>query len=190
MNIGIGIEAGMGMATLMTDAASSWGSLHRDGERVRARLRRDIQHSRGRVWEMLTDSACLGSWLAPGRIEQRLGGAVKIDFEMSGTPIDSQVKAIRIPEILEYSWGTGEDPDRPIRWELTTTDEGTLLQLELVLPDDDKLAISCAGWDAHLEMLMAALEGISIHFPKDRFRQARGAFSALVEQLAGEHPGH
>ena len=168
----------------MSDSTSAWGSVRREGTRVRVTLSRDIEHSRDRVWEMLTDSACLAKWLAPGYIEQRPGGMIKLDFGMSGTPIEGPVKAIVPFEILEYSWSAGSEPERPMRWQLSPAGAGTLLQLTLDLPDDDKVALSCAGWDAHLEMLMAALEGISIHFPKDRFQEARLAFSQLTEATA------
>ena len=50
------------------------------------------------------------------------------------------------------------------------------------VPGDEVVPIACAGWDAHLEMLLAALEGISIHFPASRFRQARARFELLVRQ--------
>ncbi len=103
-----------------------------------------------------------------------------MDFGLSGTPIDSHVIAIQHESLLEYSWSAGSDPERPIRWELSPTERGTLLKLTLTLPDDDRVAVSCAGWDAHLEMLTAALEGINIHFPADRFRQAREGFSQLT----------
>ncbi|MBD3657407.1 MULTISPECIES: SRPBCC domain-containing protein [Marinobacter] len=164
----------------MTTTEQPWGTLRRDGDRVRASLQRRLDHDPARVWEMLTDSVCLANWLAPGVIEPRKGGIVKLDFGRSGTPIDCRVRAIRAPELLEYSWSAAGDPERPIRWELIPEGSGTLLQLTLLLPDDELVAISCAGWDAHLEMLTASLEGIHIHFPADRFRQARCAFGEMV----------
>jgi hypothetical protein len=87
--------------------------------------------------------------------------------------------------LLAYSWSAGDDPERPLEWRLEPEGENTRLTLTLSLPDDDLVPIACAGWDAHMEMLMAALEGISIHFPADRFRQARASFESMVrEQLA------
>lgn len=166
----------------MTTTTQSWGYMTRLGDRVCVRIQRQLPHSPERVWEMLTDSVCLANWLAPGSIEQHEGGRVKLDFGKSGTPIDCHVRAIRRPTLLEYSWSAGSDPERPIRWELAPAADGTLLDLTLLLPDDELVAISCAGWDAHLEMLMAALEGISIHFPASRFREARSAFSSLARE--------
>src|SRR5690606_31564290 len=95
-------------------------------------------------------------WLAPGSIEQRVGGSVFIDFGLSGTIVESTVAEIEQPYLLQYSWSGKDDPDRPLRWELKAVEGGTQLDLTLALPADDKIALSCAGWDAHLEMLAAA----------------------------------
>ena len=87
--------------------------------------------------------------------------------------------------MLAYSWSSDGAPERPLSWELEPTEDGTRLALTLSLPEDELVPIACAGWDAHLEMLMAALEGISIHFPAERFRLARSWFETQVrEQLA------
>lgn len=164
----------------MSATNNAWGELSRRDGRVKAKLRRSTDHSPARVWAMLTSSAHLANWLAPGTVEQWRGGSVKIDFGQSGSAIDSHVRAIEPERLLEYSWSAGNEPQRPIRWALVPDGEGTTVELTLLLPDDHLLAISCAGWDAHLEMLMASLEGIHIHFPADRFREARAAFSAIA----------
>ncbi|MFO7527551.1 MAG: SRPBCC family protein [Marinobacter sp.] len=161
------------------------GDLALQGDRVEIQLERKIEHSLARVWEMLTDSVHLARWLAPGVIEQRPGGRVQLDFGNSGTPIDCHIRACEPPRLLAYSWSAGDDPERPLAWELDPlgeSGEATRLRLTLSLPNDELVPIACAGWDAHLEMLMAALEGISIHFPADRFRQARAVFSELAKE--------
>ena len=161
------------------------GKVWRKGDRVVVRLERETGHLPERVWEMLTDSVCLAEWLAPGTLEARPGGRVQLDFGNSGMPIDCRVTQCRPHRRLAYSWSSGDSPERPLVWELEPTSEGTSLSLTLLLPDDELVPIACAGWDAHLEMLLAALEGISIHFPATRFREARARFEELVrEQLA------
>ena len=47
-------------------------------------------------------------------------------------------------------------------------------------PTGEDLAKACAGFDAHLDMLAAALEGVSIKFPFDVFVQARKAYAEQV----------
>ena len=158
------------------------GKVRREGDRVLVRLERETGHLPERVWQMLTDSVCLAEWLAPGKLDARLGGRVQLDFGNSGMPIDCRVTDCQPNRRLAYSWSSGDSPERPLIWDLDPIDEGTRLSLTLLLPDDEVVPIACAGWDAHLEMLLAALEGISIHFPASRFRQARARFELLVRQ--------
>lgn len=158
------------------------GKIRRKGDRVMVCLERETVHLPERVWEMLTDSVCLAEWLAPGTLDARPGGRVQLDFGNSGMPIDCRVTDCQPNRRLAYSWSSGDSAERPLVWELEPIDEGTRLSLILLLPHDELVPIACAGWDAHLEMLLAALEGISIHFPASRFRQARARFESLVRQ--------
>ncbi|KAA1175908.1 ATPase [Marinobacter salinexigens] len=158
------------------------GLIEKTGDRVRVQLERETGHAPEQVWQMLTDSVYLGQWLAPGSLEPREGGRVQVDFGNSGTPIDCLIQAWQPNRLLAYSWSAGDTPERPLTWELIPRGQGTLLTLTLSLPLDGLVAISCAGWDSHLEMLMAALEGISISFPAARFRQARSVFERMVQE--------
>lgn len=161
------------------------GKVRRKEDRVIVSLERKIGHAPETVWNMLTDSVCLAEWLAEGSLDARQGGRVQLDFGNSGMPIDCRITECQPQRRLAYSWSSGGAPERPLVWELEAIGMGTRLSLTLLLPDDDLVPIACAGWDAHLEMLLAALEGISIHFPSSRFRQARARFELLVkEQLA------
>lgn len=155
------------------------GQLAQVNGRVTATLVRALDHSPEAVWRMLTDSVCLAQWLAPGVLEAKPGGRVQLDFGNSGTPIDCEITACEPNRLLAYSWSAGDAPERPLEWRLEPEGEGTRLTLTLLLPDDELVPIACAGWDAHMEMLMAALEGISIHFPADRFRRARARFESI-----------
>ena len=58
-----------------------------------------------------------------------------------------------------------------------------MLALTVRVPADEDIAKACAGFEAHLEMLAAALEGVSIKFPFDLYVQARKAYSEQVAQL-------
>ena len=52
--------------------------------------------------------------------------------------------------------------------------------LTLRIPDGEDIARSCAGWEAHLQMLLAAIEGVPIKFPFDRFKATRESYKAVV----------
>jgi len=158
------------------------GSISRLGNNFEARLERVFAHDRDAVWRMLTEPQALVQWLAPGSIELRLGGIVHIDFADSGTTIESTVLQLDPPRLLEYSWSSGDQPERPLRWELDVVEGGTQLTLTLRLPATEDISKACAGFDAHLEMLAAALEGISIRFPLDYYLKRRRAYEALRQE--------
>jgi hypothetical protein len=50
--------------------------------------------------------------------------------------------------------------------------------LTVRIPENEDIAKTCAGWEAHLAMLMAALEGAPISFPFEVFQAARAAYQA------------
>lgn len=166
----------------MDESSLQVGRIRRLGDSLEARLERLIAHNPGAVWRMLTDSQALVQWLAPGAIELRPGGSVRIDFADSGRTIESTVLQLDPPRLLEYSWSSGNEPERPLRWELKPVEEGTQLVLTLRLPAAEDIAKACAGFDAHLEMLAAALEGVSIRFPVDHYLKARRLYQEITPE--------
>ncbi|WHZ12132.1 MAG: Ligand-binding SRPBCC domain protein family [Burkholderiaceae bacterium] len=156
------------------------GRLRRVAGGVEGSLERLIEHDREAVWHMLTEPRGLAQWLAPGSIELRTGGAVRIDFVDSGTVIESTVLEFDPPRLLEYSWSSGKEPQRPLRWELNAVADGTKLVLTVRLPVGEDAAKACAGFEGHLEMLVAALEGVPIKFPVDLFLEARRGYQEML----------
>lgn len=160
------------------------GSLRRVAAMVEGQLGRTLGHDRATVWKMLTESASLAQWLAPGQIEPRAGGAVKIDFADSGTVIDSTVLAWEPERVLSWSWSHGDEAARPLCFALSDVAEGTRLDLNVQIPAGEDAAKACAGFEGHLEMLAAALEGVSIKFPFDVFLSARKAYTEQLQASA------
>ncbi len=168
----------------MSDFNEEPGTItHEDGRYI-AVLTRYIGHSKEAVWAMLTEPGKFVDWLAPGEIELRTGGRASINFVDSGIVIDSEVKECREFEVLEYSWSSDGEPSRPVRYELAVKNNAVELTIILETPDDEDIARSCAGWEAHLMMLMAAIEGVPIKFPFERFQQTRGGYNEIVAALA------
>ena len=157
--------------------------LRRDGAFVTATMTRLIGHPPAAVWAALTEPARLAQWLAPGRIELRVGGAARLDFADSGTVIDSKVSAFEPGRLIEYSWSSGDEPLRPVRWEIAPAQDGVTLTLTQKTPAGEDPGRACAGWEAHLEMLQAALEGVPIKFPFESFKAARDAYRPKVAAL-------
>jgi hypothetical protein len=67
-----------------------------------------------------------------------------------------------------------------VRWETAPVARGTRLTLTLQIPEDEDIARSCAGWEAHLMMLLAAIEGVPIKFPFARFQATREAYKSII----------
>lgn len=148
-----------------------------------ATLRRTYAgHRVDELWRMLTDSTAIAQWIAPGRIEQRLGGAVQIDFKDSGVVIDSEVVEFDAGRVLAYAWGRGNDAARVLRWELADAADGAGLALTVNVPAGEDPAKACAGFEGHLEMLAGALEGVPIKFPFDLYVAARAAYAQQSAQ--------
>ena len=152
------------------------------GGAVEARLTRDLDNTPLEVWAALTQADRLVDWLAPGVIEPRAGGAAKLNFEDSGIVIDSVVSAIEAPNLLEYSWSGPGEPLRPLRWEVEPTADGARLTLTLLSPAGEDAGRACAGFAAHMDMLAAALAGVPIKFPFERFKAARDTFRARLAE--------
>jgi uncharacterized protein YndB with AHSA1/START domain len=137
------------------------------------------------VWRTMAEPASLPLWLAPGRIEQKLGGAVRLDFEGSGTVIESELLAFEAGTMLEFSWSQPGEPLRPVRWDLAADGAGSRLTVTIKTPLSEDPGRACAGWEAHMAMLAAALAGAPIGFPFEVFKAAREGYRPKVEALSG-----
>lgn len=159
------------------------GTIHRLPAGIEGCLQRRFAHPRGVVWQMLVEPEKFAQWLASGTLEQHAGGAVRIAFHDSGTVIDSVLAAFEPPRLLAYSWSSGNEPARPLRWELADEDRATRLTLTVRVPAGEDAAKACAGFEGHLEMLAAALEGVPVRFPFDTFLAAREGYRRLLGTL-------
>jgi uncharacterized protein YndB with AHSA1/START domain len=174
----------------MTDEIIVCEPLVREHGRVRAVMRLPTEHPASVVWAALTDPGKLASWLAPGEIQLRLGGAVRMAFEHSGVVVDSRVSAFKPHALLEYSWSGPGEPERPIRWILVERRGHATLTLTVLLPESEDPARGCAGWFAHLEMLAIALEGASPQFPFQHFLEKRAVYQVELEAVARRGHAH
>lgn len=160
----------------MADEYNRYGALKVMPGATEVRIAREFPHSVERVWRALVDPEWLVEWLAPGTIEPRESGAAKLNFIDSGIVIDSVVTEFDPPRGLAYSWSGPGEPFRPLRFETAPNGDGTLLTMTLLLPAGDDAARAAAGFEAHLEMLAAALEGVPIKFPFAMFKAMRAAY--------------
>lgn len=165
----------------MCEDQSPLGQLRKTENGFEGVLTRVFGHDRAAVWRMLVEPVAIAQWLAPGTIVWREGGAVRIDFVDSGIVIESTVTAFEPQQLLSYSWSSGDEPERPLRWELADAPGGTQLTLTVGVPANEDAAKACAGFEGHLDMLAAALEGVPIKFPFERFLAARSAYQDMLK---------
>jgi uncharacterized protein YndB with AHSA1/START domain len=152
------------------------GSIEVGPEGAQFRIAREIPHPAARIWEMLTEPGGLSQWLAPGTIESRRGGVARLDFADSGIVIDSEVTEYTPLRAVAYSWSGPGEPLRPLRFSLENIADGTRLEVTLLVPKGEDAPRAAAGFEAHLEMLAAALEGVPIKFPFQLFKELRTAY--------------
>jgi uncharacterized protein YndB with AHSA1/START domain len=124
-------------------------------------LTRELSHPVKRVWEALTEPGQLRQW-APFTTDRDLAttGDVIItmlddgepgpDADQAGTVLESDP-----PRLLVYRWGTDV-----LRWELTSTGDGTSLVLRHTLSDEGMESGVAAGWHLCLDVADALMKNV------------------------------
>lgn len=150
---------------------------------ITATIIRELDASPEEAWRMLSEESERVKWLAPGSIDLRTGGRAVLDFRDSYVAVNSEVTACDPPGVLEFSWSEPGHPLRPIRFELEKSNGGCRFRLSVSIPESEVVARSCAGWEAHVTMMQAALAGVPIKFPLDRFKACREDFDRQLANL-------
>ena len=136
-------------------------------DRRSVRFVRLIPAAPERVWRALTDPSELATWLAPGVVEPRAGGDVRIEFEGDDSLTTGTVLVWDPYSTLEYTWNyVGEDRS-VVRYELEPVDGGTELTLEHRLLQSGQAVGYGAGWHAHLDALAASVQGVGTDWNAD-----------------------
>lgn len=164
----------------MSDSDFTPGAVKTVGENIECRYERIFEHPQAAVWATLTAPDKYPQWLAPGSIELKANGAVNLDFQDSGIVVDSTVTAFKDGSLLEYSWSGKDGPHRPLRWELSPEGNATKLVLTVTVPKSEDAAKSFAGFEGHLIMFEAVLEGVSVKFPFEIYKAARKAYADML----------
>ena len=88
-------------------------------------------HSIDKVWKAITEQENVSAWLAPTNFRAEIGFNYQIDSKEEGcNPIFGTVKKAA-PYTLIYTWKekTHQSVETEVRWDLTSHDDGTLVQL-------------------------------------------------------------
>lgn len=139
----------------MTD--NTYGAMTTTNDLPRVTFERVIGAAIDVVWAMLTTDDGLERWLAPAKVDLRVGGSVDIDFGENGM-VGGEIIDV-VPGIsLEYHWRFTGEPDSVIRFELEVVDAtSTKLRLDHQLLPIDQAVGYGSGWHAHLDQLETIL---------------------------------
>jgi uncharacterized protein YndB with AHSA1/START domain len=142
------------------------------------RLERLLGAPIDRVWAYLTDSDLRGTWLAPGPLEGRVGGAVTLRFRHgdlsnavedvperyrsmadAGHEMAGVVTAWDPPHRLRYTWDDAHEGSE-VTFELTAEGDSTrLVVTQRRLAGREAMVSVGAGWHTHLAILADRLDG-------------------------------
>jgi uncharacterized protein YndB with AHSA1/START domain len=142
-----------------------------------------------RVWQYLTNSDFLSSWLAVASIECRVGGRVELQFDQleiperaeQGTTIRGLVSAYEAERKLEYSWiDTTSHLESAVSFELTAQGNETKLTVTHSRVPSARMHVFMAGWHAHLDILTARLKNAVPPLFQKRFREVVQTYAMLA----------
>ena len=147
------------------------GLLETDAQQGSILFRRLLRHPIQEVWEAITEPAQVESWFmvtltredAPGgRLEMRHPNNIRAT---------GRVLEWHPPRTYEYEWNLPPGPNNPegetstVRWELTPTDEGTLLVLTHRKLTRPTATIFSRGLGVFLDRLSAHMDGTPLPDP-------------------------
>jgi uncharacterized protein YndB with AHSA1/START domain len=124
------------------------------------------------VWRYLTEPSHLKLWLAGGTVDLRVGGKLKLDFDLIECPgretvhglLEGTITALDPPRLLTYTWGESGsrrngDPDSVVSFALKPEGGETRLTLTHTRIQKKDLTGIGAGWHVHLDVLVDRLNG-------------------------------
>ena len=124
-------------------------------------LTRELGHPVNRVWEAITEPGQLRQW-APFTADRDLAATgdvtmTMLDGDDSSEDVDQPGKVLESdpPQLLVYQWG-----DDVLRWELTSTEDGTTLVLRHTLADENLISAVAAGWHICLDVADALMKDV------------------------------
>ncbi len=127
------------------------------GSDLLLQLVRRFEHSRERVWKVLTDPALLRAW-SPYVADRDLSSpgpvALQMIDGMSDAVLATEVRRAERPVLLEYGWG-----DSDMAWRLDVEGPGTRLTLRQSVADEAMLPKLAAGWHICLAVADRLLQG-------------------------------
>ena len=170
----------------MTDKLAT---LERTSDGGLIRFERTFPNPIEEVWSALTEPERLADWWPPFatnvHVELREGGTMRFDWP-DGPQLEFRFLRIVSPTLLEH---THTSPGSWMRYELTETEEGTLLHATYFVPEPDQAIERGDVVGAHygFDRLQAALAHHPVPFDMEAFKvmQQRYTERGLASALQG-----
>lgn len=159
------------------------GDVRMDNGVPRVEFERVLEAAIDVVWAMLASDEGLERWLAPARVDLRVGGAMGIDFGEDGI-VGGEIIELIPGAVLEYHWRFTGEPDSIVRFELEVIDpDTTKLRLDHRLLPGDHAADYGAGWHTHLDQLAQVVVGREPMSWDERFHDLLPRYESLVSTV-------
>jgi uncharacterized protein YndB with AHSA1/START domain len=170
-----------------TDTDRPLATVRREGTLVVLRYERDLRHPTEKVWRAITETEHLRRWFPTDIVGERRAGA-EVDFpfwpghvekyEIEEPVAHGEIVAWEPPTAFEWIWD-----DERVRFDLSTTGEGTRLVVTTWIPETGPVVGASAGYHAILDQLALLLDGEDPpQFVPDEVVQGLEArYKALVE---------
>jgi uncharacterized protein YndB with AHSA1/START domain len=149
-----------------------------------------------RVWDFLTKSEFLVTWLASASGDFSKGGEITLCFtlsahdECSDSICRGTIQDYDPPRLLSYTWrdvdGAGKErPASIVRFELSEEGNGVRLVLTHRKLAPSEMASFGAGWDSHLHYLAARLAAEPVKPFTEIFEAALKHYGPLAKSVTG-----
>ncbi len=139
-------------------------------ERATVAFRRLLHHPIEDVWAAITDPKQLEVWFMAHVSSRSAGGLLEMRH-ISGVYATGRVLEWNPPRVYEYEWNIDPGPALPqgensiVRWELASTNEGTLLVLTHRKLSRHTARVFARGLKVFLDRLSAHLDGTPLPEP-------------------------
>lgn len=160
------------------------------------RFERLLPGSITRVWDFLTKSEFLATWLVSASGDFSKGGEITLSFtfsahdECSDSICRGTIQDYDPPRLLSYTWrdvdsAGKERPASIVRFELSDEGGGVRLILTHRKLAPGEMAGFGAGWDSHLHYLAARLAGKPVKPFIEIFEAALKHYGPLAKSVTG-----
>ncbi|MHA6482965.1 SRPBCC family protein [Paenibacillus sp. strain BS8-2] len=148
-------------------------------------FQRQLKHSKDEVWQAITDPNSIKMWLtATADIEHFEGGKLELRWD-NGDVVTGKVMTYKPNNKLSYTWTEETSGESIVSFQLSDSEQGTLLTLEHLFYKTNDLPSFLSGWHVHLDVIDLVLNGESFEFPWARQKELQFTYKGMIQD--GRH---